>query len=658
MYRVIVFAGTTEGNEVSRFLAEHGISTCVCVATEYGSRSHQESESLHVKAGRMTQEEMEAFFRDEDPELVLDATHPYAAEVTENISQACKVVQIPYQRVLRRAQQCSENAIYAESTEAAVQILAGTKGNILLTTGSKELAQFTKLPDYQERLYARVLSLPGVIQTCRELGFEGKHLIAMQGPFSKEMNTATLRQYDCQYLVTKDTGHAGGFLEKIEAAQECKVTPVIIGRPTKEEGLTVLECRAMLAKRFSLTGKPKITLLGIGMGSRETLTVEGAQELEAAELLIGASRMVDSVKMAYHDTYCEYRSEAILKYIQAHPEYERIVIVLSGDVGFYSGAGKLLELFKDAKVVCGISSVVYFMAKIGLSWEDAVLTSVHGRSCNLVTLIKQNQKVFSILGTEDGVSELAKKLVYYGMGDVLLYVGENLSYETERITAGKASDLTGFRGSALCVICAYHPDPEAKYATHGMKDEAFLRGKAPMTKSEVRALSLAKLQLKADSVCYDVGAGTGSVAIEMALRASQGTVYAIEKKDEAADLIEENKRRFATDHLQLIRGTAPQALETLPAPTHAFIGGSSGNLQQILEVLLQKNPNVRIVINCITLETVTEALTCIRQFQFAESEIVQIGAAKAKELGRYHMMMGENPIYIITCQNPEEEQEV
>lgn len=179
-----------------------------------------------------------------------------------------------------------------------------------------------------------------------------------------------------------------------------------------------------------------------------------------------------------------------------------------------------------------------------------------------------------------------------------------------------------------------------------------------MTKSEVRALSLAKLQLKADSVCYDVGAGTGSVAIEMALRASQGTVYAIEKKDEAADLIEENKRRFATDHLQLIRGTAPQALETLPAPTHAFIGGSSGNLQPILEVLLQKNLNVRIVINCITLETVAEALTCIRQFQFAESEIVQIGAAKAKELGRYHMMMGENPIYIITCQNPKEEQEV
>lgn len=173
-----------------------------------------------------------------------------------------------------------------------------------------------------------------------------------------------------------------------------------------------------------------------------------------------------------------------------------------------------------------------------------------------------------------------------------------------------------------------------------------------MTKSEVRTVSLAKLKLTEDSVCYDIGAGTGSVAVEMALRAHQGMVYAIEKKEDAAALIEENKRKFVTDNLTLIRGTAPAAMCGLPAPTHAFVGGSSGNLREILMLLVRKNKDVRIVINCITLETVTEALQAVKDFDFEESEIVQLGVSRAKELGRYHMMMGENPIYVITCQYP------
>lgn len=170
-----------------------------------------------------------------------------------------------------------------------------------------------------------------------------------------------------------------------------------------------------------------------------------------------------------------------------------------------------------------------------------------------------------------------------------------------------------------------------------------------MTKEEVRTVSLSKLRLTEDAVCYDIGAGTGSVSIEMALRAAQGRVYAIEKKEEAVDLLKANRQKFAADNLEILQETAPAGLEALPAPTHAFIGGSSGNLREILKVLTDKNPKVRIVINCITLETITEALEAVRELGFEETEIVQLSAARAKELGRYHMMMGENPIYIITC---------
>lgn len=650
MEKVIVFAGTTEGYELCRFLSEHQISVYACAATEYGGKALTETPYLHIHTGRLSREEMEAFFLKEAPNFVLDATHPYAAEVTDNIKSACEKTGFFYQRVLREQGRQAEKAVYVESTEAAAEFLNTTEGNVLLTTGSKELKKFLGVKDYKERLYARVLSLPSVMEECSAAGFEGKHLIGMQGPFSRELNEAMLRQFHCRYLVTKDSGKAGGFQEKIDAAFSCGAIPVIIGRPLKEEGLSLVECKKWLSQNLGFSLKPQITLLGIGMGSRDTLTIEGEKALEKAELLIGARRIADSVKMPHHTVIYEYDSEKILKCIEENSQYEHIVIALSGDVGFYSGAKKLLHnLGEDTRVICGISSVVYFMAKAGLSWDDAKIVSAHGRNCNLVSLICHSKKVFSILGTKDGISSLAGRLVSYGMGDVLLYVGENLSYENEKIFVKPARELVSYEGDALCVVCAYNENASELMSTHGIKDECFIRGKAPMTKEEVRTVSLMKLGLSEDSVCYDVGAGTGSVAVEMALRAHQGKVYAIEKKEDALALILENKKKFAADNLEIVGGCAPEAMEELPVPTHAFIGGSSGNLKDIIRLLLNKNPEVKIVINCITLETVGEAMEAIREFDFQERDIVQMSVSRSKEVGRYHMMMGENPIYIFTC---------
>ena len=679
MYKVLVFAGTTEGYEICRFLADHQVRTMGFAATEYGGKSLTENEYLTVQTGRLDETAMEQVFIQEKPEMVLDATHPYAAEVTLNIRTACEKTQTLYRRVLRESGSREDKAVYVESVQAAAQYLDQTQGNVLLTTGSKELAGFTGMKNYQERLYARVLSLPNVMQACAELGFEGKHLIGMQGPFSRELNAAMLRQYRCKYLVTKDTGKAGGFQDKIDAALECDAVPVIIGRPLKEEGMSVKECKRFLTEYFSLTHQPHITLLGIGMGSREMLTVQGKNSLDRADLLIGARRMVDSVRRPDQDVFIEYRSQEIKDYIDSHPEYDNIVIVLSGDVGFYSGAKKLLDVLQQNKlsqnsfgsetagqsssvqntvkpeiqVQCGISSVVYFMSKIGLSWDDAKIVSAHGRRCNLISYIHNEKKVFAILGTSDGVAVLASKLVDYGMSDVLLYVGENLSYDNEKIFVKTAGELTEYTGNPLSVICAVNESAGKRLETHGIKDEEFIRGKAPMTKEEVRTVSLSKLSLTEDSVCYDVGAGTGSLSIEMALRAHQGKVWAIEKKEDAVELIRQNKVKFAADNLEIIEGLAPEALKDLPVPTHAFIGGSSGNLKEIVQILIEKNPQVRIVINCITLETVSEALETAKEFGFEENEIVQLSAARSKAIGRYHMMMGENPIYIITLQNPQ-----
>ena len=239
--------------------------------------------------------------------------------------------------------------------------------------------------------------------------------------------------------------------------------------------------------------------------------------------------MTDSCKNPGQDCFIEYDSQKIAAYIEEHPEYDRIAVLLSGDVGFYSGARKLLEALKgkNVRIICGISSVVYFMSRIGKSWDDALITSAHGRAANLVSLIRHNRKVFAILGTRDGISDLARKLLEYDMKNVTLYTGECLSYPEEKIQKGKPEDFTNYEGDPLSVVCAENEECQELLSVHGISDGEFIRDKVPMTKEEVRTASLAKLRLRPDSVCYDVGAGTGSVSVEMALRTPCGKVFAI-----------------------------------------------------------------------------------------------------------------------------------
>lgn len=652
MCKVIVFAGTTEGREIAEFLDRREISAHICVATEYGEQLLQGGKHLEISHERLDSEEMEQLIKEKKCEMVIDATHPYAAEVTINLKKACDAAGVSYLRVLRENQeeQDSRDCLYAESVEDAVALLEHTKGNILATTGSKEAVKYTVLTDYEKRVFLRVLSLPKVVKQCQELGFQGKNLICMQGPFSKELNMAMLRQWDCKYLVTKMSGATGGFREKIDAARTCGCIPVIIGRPLKEEGISVNECKRVLCQKFSLRSQAEISLVGIGMGSRENRTEEALKAIREADLLIGARRMIDASREFGKDCYVEYDSQKIARYLAEHPEYEKVAVLLSGDPGFNSGAKKLLDVLGDqVKVICGVSSVSYFMSRIRKSWDDVLITSAHGKSTNLITLIKRNKKVCAILGTRDGIRKLAQEMAAHGMQRARLYTGECLSYPEERIQKGTPEDFLTYEADPLSIVYVENPDARKEYVTHGISDTEFIREKVPMTKEEVRTVSLSKLYLEEDSVCYDVGAGTGSVSIEMALRSWNGNVYAIEKKALAVELLKKNKEKFAVENLEIIEGTAPDALEDLEPPTHAFIGGSSGNMETILRLLLEKNPSVRIVINCIALETVSETLQCLKTLPVKDAEILQIAVSKGKTVGNYHMMMGENPIYIISC---------
>ena len=346
MYKVCVFAGTTEGRELIRFLCAQGIRVTACVATEYGETLLEEAETLTVSAARLDREAMAGLFRREGFDLAVDATHPYAPIVTENIARACEETGTEYLRLLRPASGTAEGAVYVPDVPGAAEYLAGTQGNILLTTGSKELGEFSGIPDFASRVYARVLPMESSLEACASAGLPPAHIIAMQGPFSRELNVSLLRAVGAAWLVTKDGGNAGGFSDKAEAARETGTRLVVIGRPPQRQGLGLEETVDRLCVRFGLDPLPSVSLVGIGPGSPGSMTGDVRRAIDRADCLIGAARMLEAAGAPGKETFAAIAPKAIADHIFAHRELRRFAVLMSGDVGFFSGAKKLLPLLE------------------------------------------------------------------------------------------------------------------------------------------------------------------------------------------------------------------------------------------------------------------------------------------------------------------------
>lgn len=658
MSEVCVFAGTTEGRRLLQFLAGQDVRVLACVATGYGERLIPEAANIEVSAGRLGEAGMVELLASRPFDEVIDATHPFATQVSQNIAAACAATGIACTRLSRGDAAADGDAILVDSIVAAAEFLSRHPGNALLTTGTRALEPFTRVPGFQERLYARVLPMEDSLRACAEAGFAPSHVIAMQGPFSVEMNAATLKAARADWLVTKASGDGGGFAEKMEAARLTGARCVVVGRPEQAGGLSFAETVARLTARYGLRDVREIDVLGVGMGGAGTLTFEAAGALEACDCLIGAPRLLEALSRFGKAAFAEISPERIVGTIADHPEYRRVAVAMSGDTGFFSGTKRLLPLLAGhrVRVLPGLSSMQVLCARLGTTWDDVRAISLHGRAGSAVPDVLRYGRVFVLTDGADALRRVCADLCAAGLGDARIAVGQRLSYPDEAILMGTAATLCDAECAPLSALLIEYPAKPAPLPV-GLPDTAFLReaeadGRiVPMTKSEVRAVSISKLKLTEDAVVWDVGAGTGSVSVEAALLCPRGRVWAVECREDAANLIEKNARRFALRNLEIVRGRAPEALLDLPAPTHVFIGGSGGSLREIVEAALEKNPRARIVENAIAMESVAALTRLMDETGFDEAEIVQLSVARGKKVGGYRLMEGLNPVWIGVMQN-------
>ena len=393
----------------------------------------------------------------------------------------------------------------------------------------------------------------------------------------------------------------------------------------------------------------KITLVGMGCGDYAGLTLMGAKALEEAECVLGARRLLQALpEIGGQQRLALYKTDEILAEIQVHKN-KRVAVVFSGDCGFYSGAAALGRALEQQglpyTVLPGVSSVQLLAAALGRPWQDWELASAHGCACDPVAACRKGKPTFFLTGGRETPATLCAALAAAGCGAEQGVVGENLGLASQRLVRGTVQQLAQQSFAPLSVLlveCCNLPR-----RTHGLPDDAFIRGKTPMTKQEVRAAVLAKLAIRPDDILWDVGAGTGSVSVEMALAASEGQVYAAECDPDACELIAQNRTKFAVQNLHLTKGTAPAVLADWPAPDAVFIGGSKGNLDAIVGAALAANPTVRLCVSAIALETLQQAVAALTA-RGLTAQVTQISVSRTKTAGELHLLMANNPVFLIT----------
>ena len=640
MNEVLIFGGTTEGRLLAKGFSENGVPCIYLAATGYGAGLVENSPLVEVRVGRLSSDEIKALVEEKSPKAIVDATHPYALEVKKSIREAIiDKADIALFRVVRSAVLSSEegNVRYFENEEECVKALLKTDGNIFLTTGTKTLPLFSKDESLRKRLFVRIIPNIESLKICEECAIAGDRIIAAQGPFSKEENIIMLKSTRASVLVMKESGREGGEEERLAAAFDAKAKCFVIKRPSQDQGDeidTVFESVLSLFLKMPSRKKQSVFLIGAGTKFRD-LTLEALSAIENASLIFGAKRVLSFLPKSLlegKECYSYFRASDILPVLEQFSKenssrfYEKSAAVLfSGDSGFFSGAGQLFEALKgdalfEVKVIPGISSVSAFSSKLNEPWSESALISSHGKReedwiPELLDSALHNERTYLLTsGKED--EKKVYDILSEAPGDFEIITGNNLGSEEESVSI-VPSDPDG-----PVILFIKNNSPKKRSLSPFLRDEIFTRGSVPMTKEDIRAITVSKLSLFEGAVLYDIGCGTGSISCAAASLSQKVRVFSIDNSSEAVELTKENAKRLFLPNISVIEGEAPESLSTLPLPDSVFIGGSKGRLSDIVEYLFSLGKRMFVVINAVKEET----LSYLRNMLFFKKELIKNAA--------------------------------
>lgn len=396
-----------------------------------------------------------------------------------------------------------------------------------------------------------------------------------------------------------------------------------------------------------------VVIVGCGLGSPQTLTVEAAEAIQSADRLIGSERLLEALAPPGAQKVVRRDRGEVVTEVLGHPG-ERIAILVAGDPGFFSAARALTrELGSNVRVIPGISSFSAICDRLRIPEYEVHCPRLDGRAMNDVVYDISRSKYACVLPRGSQATRAVLGALHEeGLGTLHTACGSNLGQPDELILEGPVDELREMDFPELSTLLISNPE-WARYTIIGLPDEAFFRGTVPMTKFEVRNIAASKLEIAATDVIYDIGGGTGSVSVELSRRAYCGHVYSVERLPEALYLLNKNRRHLRAFNMEIVAGEAPEALKDLPAADKVFIGGSGGRIGEIIEAVLAKNSRTTIAATAATLETLSAARDAFEEHG-CRTEVLQVGASRLVSRGNaYTMFQAVNPVFVMIARSGE-----
>lgn len=397
----------------------------------------------------------------------------------------------------------------------------------------------------------------------------------------------------------------------------------------------------------------KLVIIGGGSGNPDYLLPAAEKAILTADCVITSGRFMKMLQN-YNLENIEILGK-IPEFLEQLPERlksQKIAVIVSGDPLFYSLCRTILECYPDMEIeiIPGIGSLQLLGAAFGITMEDAAILSLHGREYNpgkIAWTVSEHALTFFFCSVNQGAKEIAGILSAYHIENAILYAGSDLGCPEQKLCSGSPREFLEFQNPVLHVVAVKHPAPKPLLRPALLPDDAFLRNQSPMTKEEVRAVILSKLRLQPYEIIWDIGAGTGSISVECARFCPFGKVYAIEYKNTALEILDQNKHYFGLENLEIIVGKAPEVLNNLPLPDCIFIGGTGKKFPEIFNLLQNLHKKIRLVISAVTLESQAEIYALLQSMP--DLEITQISVAHAKSIKNYHILQENNAVMIYSC---------
>ena len=396
----------------------------------------------------------------------------------------------------------------------------------------------------------------------------------------------------------------------------------------------------------------KIYLVGAGIEGWEGFGSKALEIIAQAEVMIGHQRHLDIFpdfsgrKMPLGDL------PEVLEFLKVTDK--RVVVLASGDPTFFGISRFLLRNLPKERIeiFANVTSMQYAFACIKEPWDDAIFVSVHGRGMHVaVDKIIAAEKACVLTDKVNTPAAIAAELIERGAEGYEAWLCEDLGLATEKFTRTDVRGLLELKPSdlnILILIKTYEPNL-VQYPLIGIDDDEFHTSKKLITKQEVRAVTLSKLQLQDDLVLWDIGAGSCSVSIEASNLMPNGRIFAVERNQQCISFINENLKKFCTRNVKLIEAFAPDGLEDLPDPDRVFIGGAGGKLDEIIDAVAQRlKPDGIVVINAVTLDTLSQAVEFLEDHGYTV-EATCVNIAKTRKLTEYKMFEAQNPVYVISA---------